>query len=162
MAQCSLVLFFIFVCISGATFLYNPEDTGEPNALQRVLWMYDAEDERNMTWTDHIRYIIRSVLSIYGQVSVRASAIPASSAEWVCTSFQRWSFSCRMTTEPPHLVHSQYVRVDGGGLFFLAHSPLMACLPPRFRLRICYGCRRVGRWTTAPRPTETSCTECSS
>lgn len=62
---------------SGATFLWNDADDGEPNPLQRFCRMHDVADSTAMTRRDHVRYTIRCTVSVAGQVS--AGSLPPSS-----------------------------------------------------------------------------------
>ena len=77
---------------SGVTFLYDEDDDGEPNFLQRLCLMHDAEDEQRMGVTDHVRYTIRAVVSLYGQVrNVTGDVMP-------CIVLYQISVSVRRST----------------------------------------------------------------
>jgi hypothetical protein len=53
---------------SAVCFLYDDNDDGEPNILQRWCYMCDADDHAQMTLLDHVRYTIRALVCILGQV----------------------------------------------------------------------------------------------
>ena len=53
---------------SSACYITSPMVSSEGSKLQRLLQMHSAADEVNMTLTDHIRYTVRAIASIFGQV----------------------------------------------------------------------------------------------
>ena len=62
-----ILLLLVTGTYSGATFLCPPEAADRHNPLQLFFRFHDVEDPSRMTLFDHLRYVIRVLISVFGQ-----------------------------------------------------------------------------------------------
>eukprot|EP00035_Acanthoeca_spectabilis_P026839 m.464405 g.464405 ORF g.464405 m.464405 type:complete len:647 (+) comp23490_c0_seq1:347-2287(+) len=105
---------------SGATFLWNDADDGEPNPLQRFCRMHDVADSTAMTRRDHVRYTIRCTVSVAGQTliwiaatrAMAATTVLADDAYWQAMSYA-WAGLALMAMTDSVEANSAIVEADG-------------------------------------------------